>query len=257
MFHFTDSIILGIVEGLTEFLPVSSTAHLVLASRVLRLGQSDFLKTFEISIQSGAILAVVWRYWKSFWDMETLKRLIVAFIPTGILGLVFYKIIKNYLLGSTAVIMITLALGGLFLIIFEKYYTRHKQYSSEMKLQEISYGKCAALGLFQAIAMIPGVSRSAATIVGGLFMGIPRKTIVEFSFLLAVPTMLAATGLDILKSASGISSDQFSFLAVGFITSFFMAAISIRWFLGYIKKHDFIPFGVYRIILVILFLLFI
>lgn len=254
MFNLIHAVILGIVEGFTEFLPISSTAHLILASDILKLPQSDYMKSFEIIIQLGAILAVIWLYWRSFLDKEVLKRLIVAFIPTGILGLAFYKLVKAYLLGNTAVVLWALALGGAVLILFEKYFPQ-KNLQQAADPMSITYGQCVILGLCQAVAMVPGVSRAAATILGGLALGIPRKTIVEFSFLLAVPTMLAATGLDLVKNAGTFNAGQFQFLAAGFITSFVMAVAAIRWLLGYIKKNNFILFGVYRLALVILFLI--
>lgn len=249
MISLLHSVILGIVEGFTEFLPISSTAHLVLTSDILKIVQSDYAKTFEIAIQSGAILAVVALYWRKFLDFEVLKRIIAAFIPTAVLGLIFYKIIKNNLIGDTGVILWALAIGGLFLILFE-YLFKNKDTITDIK--EISYKKAFGIGFFQAIAMIPGISRAAATIVGGMFLGIKRQAIVEFSFLLAVPTMLAATGLDLLKSSHQFSGSQFSILGTGFIVSFVMAIISIKFLLNYIKKHSFTAFGFYRIILVIL-----
>ncbi len=245
---------MGIIEGVTEFLPVSSTAHLILTSNILGLPQSDYLKSFEIAIQSGAILAVVFLYWRALLKPDVLKRLIVAFIPTGIIGLVAYKIVKEYLLGSISTVAWSLLIGGVLLILFEKLFTP-KAREDKSELQNITYLNCLILGLFQSVAMIPGVSRAAATIVGGMLLGIQRKTIVEFSFLLAVPTMFAATGLDLVKSAGTFSSSDFIVLLVGFLTSFIMAAISIRWLMSYIKKHDFTWFGIYRVAVAILFLI--
>lgn len=254
MLNLLNAVILGIVEGLTEFLPISSTAHLILTADLLRMQQSEYVKSFEIIIQLGAILAVVFLYWRSFLDTEILKRLLVAFIPTGVLGLLLYKIVKTYLMGNLSVVLWSLAFGGLFLILFEKYFPKSSA-QQEGDLKKITYRQCVALGFFQAVAMIPGVSRAAATIIGGLSLGIPRKTIVEFSFLLAVPVMAAATGLDFIKNVDAFSLDQLQFLAVGFVTSFVMAVVAIRWLLSYIQKHDFVWFGIYRIILVGLFLL--
>ena len=250
--NFFDSIILGIIEGITEFLPISSTAHLILTADLLGLSQSEFLKSFKIIIQFGAILAVVVLYWKLFLKWEVLKKLIVAFIPTGILGLIFYKIIKTYFLESTSLILWTLFLGGIFLIIFEKWH-KEKENASE-DIANISYKHCFYIGLFQSIAMIPGISRSATTILGGLLIGLRRKTIVEFSFLLAVPTMLVASGFDLLNNIEKFSLSESHLLAVGFITSFGMAILGIKFFLAYIQKRTFIAFGIYRIIIVILFL---
>ncbi|MFA7319244.1 MAG: undecaprenyl-diphosphate phosphatase [Parcubacteria group bacterium] len=253
IFH---AVIMGIVEGFTEFLPISSTAHLILTANLLKIPQTDYVKSFEIIIQLGAIMAVVLLYWKKFIDLDFLKKLAVAFIPTGILGLLFYKIVKNYLLGNIAIVLWSLAVGGLILILFEKYSSK-KDVLEDWDIKDITYKQCLFLGLFQSISMIPGVSRSAATIIGGLSLGIPKKTIVEFSFLLAVPTMAAATGLDLLKNASLFSVSQIDSLAIGFLTSFIMAILSIRWLLNYIRKNSFTAFGVYRIALAILCLFFI
>lgn len=241
------SILLGIIEGITEFLPISSTAHLVLASHYLQIGQTDFVKTFEISIQLGAILAVVFLYrQKIFSNFTVAKKVAVAFIPTGILGLVFYKVVKELLLNETAAIIWTLIIGGVLLILFEKTY-QEKEVLVE-QIEEISYKQCLAIGLFQSVAMIPGVSRSAATILGGLILGLKRQTIVEFSFLLAVPTMLIATVFDLSKTSSVFSSGDIAALIVGFIVSFVVAILAIKFLLEYVRKHDFIPFGIYRII---------
>jgi len=244
--------IMAIVEGITEFLPISSTGHLMLTARLLGLTQTNFLKTFEIAIQFGAVLSVVVLYWRQLLvDVRVLKRVVAAFIPAAILGLVFYKIIKNYLLTSYNVVLWSLLLGGVALIVFE---LLHKEKEDAIdELAAISYKTALLIGLFQAIAMIPGVSRSAATIVGGLMLGLKRKTIVEFSFLLAVPTMLAATGLDLLKNAGGFSVDQLSCLSMGFVLSFVSALIGVKFLLRFIKDHTFIPFGIYRIVLAITF----
>jgi len=253
LFH---SVILGIVQGITEFLPISSTGHLILAEKILNLGQGEFLKSFDIIIQLGSILAVVVLYWRQlFTRWEIMKRILVAFIPTGILGLVFYKIVKAYLLGSSIVVLWSLLLGGVLLIIFELWY-KEKPAAHE-DLASISYGQAATIGLFQSIAMIPGVSRSAATILGGLILGLKRRTIVEFSFLLAVPTMLAATGLDLIKSAGQFSLQQWDFLSVGFAVSFIVALAAIKFLLSFIKKYTFISFGLYRIAVAVLFYLYI
>jgi undecaprenyl-diphosphatase len=248
-----DAGILGVIEGLTEFLPVSSTGHLILASTLLHLPTTEFLKSFEISIQLGAILAVVVLYWRSFFSLSILKRLVVGFIPTGIIGLLLYKIVKTYLLGNNLVVLVALFIGGVLLILFELWHTEGEFATAEVTA--ISYKQSFFIGLFQSIAIIPGVSRSAATILGGLLLGVRRAAIVEFSFLLAVPTMLAATGLDLIKNASSFAGADTAALAVGFIVSFVVALGAIKYFLGYIRRHTFIPFGVYRIgISVILFL---
>ncbi len=246
------SILIGIVEGITEFLPISSTAHMILASKLMGIEQTEFVKSFEIIIQFGAILSVLVLYWRRFLlDLESLKRVIAAFIPTAIVGFLLYKIIKTFLLSSTPIIVLALFFGGLIIILFEMF---HKE--KETALEDISslpYSKCIAIGLFQALAVVPGVSRSAATIIGGLSFGLKRTTIVEFSFLLAVPTMLAASVLDLAKSGSSFSPDQFGVLATGFIVSFIVAMLSIKFLIGFVKNHSFIAFGIYRMIASVLF----
>jgi len=251
---FFTAVILGIVQGVSEFLPVSSTGHMILASHLMGLTHTEFLKSFEIAIQAGTILSVVVLYWRSLLvDVEVMKRIIVAFIPTGVFGLTLYRLIKGYLLGSETVVLSSLMLGGIFLVVFELWYREDEGASGEIR--EISYKNALIIGLFQSIAMIPGVSRSASTIVGGLMLGLKRKTIVEFTFLLAVPTMLAATGYDLLKSGSGFSAGQFQYLLAGFITAFIVAIASIKFLLAFIKTHTFIPFGLYRIALVVFWIL--
>ncbi len=250
-----DATLLGIVEGLTEFLPVSSTGHMILASHLLQLAETPFLKSFEITIQLGAICAVLALYWRSFLQLEILKKLVVGFIPTGIIGLALYSLIKQYLLGNETVVLAALALGGVVLIIFE---LLHKESKGEpTTIADITYAQALSIGLFQSIAVIPGVSRSAATILGGLLLGLKRTTIVEFSFLLAVPTMGAATALDLLKNYSSFSSANSLSLAVGFITSFVVALGVIRLFLRFIRTRTFISFGIYRIAIAALFWFFI
>lgn len=246
------AVILGIVEGITEFLPVSSTGHMILAGKLLGLAQTEFVKSFEIIIQFGAILAVVCMYWRRFLEIDSLKKILAGFIPTAILGLIFYDFVKQYLLSSPMVVLWSLLLGGIVLVVFEKLIPKPQTGS-----QELTYLQAVLIGLFQAIAMIPGVSRSAATIIGGLSLGINRAKIVEFSFLLAVPTMLSATVLDLGKSYGSFASSDLPVLALGFLVSFVVAWFSVKYFLQYIRKHDFVPFGIYRIILAIIFFIFI
>lgn len=248
------SIILGAVEGVTEFLPISSTAHLIITSRLLQLEQTEYMKSFEISIQMGAILSVVILYWRElFTNMETIKRLLAAFIPTGVLGFLMYKVVKHVLLGNGYVIAWSFFIGGIVLIVFELLHKENDEATE--RIDHISYTQCVLIGVFQSIAMIPGVSRSGITIVGGLLLGMQRKLIVEFSFLLAVPTMFSATAYDLYKSGGAFSFDQFWLLAVGFVVSFIVAWLCIKFLLHYIRRHTFIPFGVYRIVVgVMLFL---
>lgn len=247
------SIVISVIEGITEFLPISSTAHMVLAAKVMHIEQTEFVKSFEIIIQFGAILSVVALYWRKFFvDFESLKRIISAFVPTAVLGFFLYKFIKTHLIASQMIIVWALLIGGLFLIAFE--FIHKEKDDAHEDISTIPYSKCIAIGLFQSLAMFPGVSRSAATIIGGLIINLKRKTIVEFSFLLAVPTMLAASVLDLLKSGSSFTQSQVGVLAVGFIISFIIALLSIKFLLGFIKNHTFIPFGVYRIIIALVFM---
>ena len=248
----TQAIFLGIIEGITEFLPISSTGHLMLASRSLGITQTEFVKSFEIAIQSGAILAVVILYWKTlFRSRDIWKKIFTAFLPTMVIGALLYKVIKTFFLSSDSVVLWALFLGGIALILFEIFHGE-KQGSSD-ELASISYPQALIIGLFQSIAVIPGVSRAAATIVGGLAVGLKRKTIVEFSFLLAIPTLCAATALDLAKSAGGFKTSQFLVLGAGFIVSLLVALLAIRFLLIFIKKHTFIPFGIYRILIAVVF----
>jgi undecaprenyl-diphosphatase len=243
------ALVLGIVEGLTEFLPVSSTAHLILAGDAMRLGDSEFLKSFEIIIQFGAILSVVVLYWSRFWKPEVFAKLVVAFIPTGIIGFALYKVIKSFLLGNVTVVLWTLLIGGIALIVFERF---RRDTNTDADFSEITYQKAFWIGVFQSLAVIPGVSRSAATIVGGSLIGVSKRTIVEFSFMLAVPTMLAATALELIKGRGSISPGL-GVLAVGFVVSFITAIIAVKSFLAFVKTRDFTAFGWYRIVLAIVF----
>ena len=245
------ALILGIVEGITEFLPISSTAHLILASHALRIADSEFVKSFEIIIQLGAILSVVVLYWTKFWNWDVLKKLVVAVIPTGVIGLTVYKALKAVLLGNVMVVLLALLVGGIALIVFERF---NNVEQAEVDFSEITYKRAFLIGLFQAIAIIPGVSRSAATIVGGSFLGISKRTIVEFSFMLAVPTMLAASGLELMKNRHALAG-HFSPLAIGFVVSFITAILAIKSFLGFIKTRDFSAFGWYRVVLAVVYFL--
>lgn len=252
LFH---ALILGIVEGISEFLPISSTGHLILTANLLGLPNSEFVKSFEIAIQLGAILSVVVLYGRSLLvDIRILQRVAVAFFPTAVLGLIFYKLIKKFLLGNGMVVVWSLFLGGIVLIIFELW---HREKDDEIDdLSRIPFKTAFCIGIFQSLAMVPGVSRSAATIIGGMMLGLKRRTIVEFSFLLAVPTMSAAVGLDLLKTAHHFTSQEMLSLSVGFLVSFIVALGSIKFLLAFIKHNNFISFGIYRIVAAGLFLLF-
>jgi undecaprenyl-diphosphatase len=245
------SIILGVVEGITEFLPISSTGHLILASRLLGLAQTDFQKSFEIAIQLGAIASVIVLYWRQFLVPAVLGRVLAAFVPTGLIGFALYHVVKTYLFGSDTVVLWALGLGGVALIVFELLHQEGEDAVGDVA--SISYSKAVPIGLFQSLSIVPGVSRAGATIVGGLILGLSRSAIVEFSFLLAVPTMLAATFYDLFKNASSFAPQQFGVLAAGFISSFFVALLSIKFLLAFVRTRTFIPFGIYRIAIALAF----
>ncbi|HID79327.1 MAG TPA: undecaprenyl-diphosphate phosphatase [Aquifex aeolicus] len=247
-----DAVILGIVEGLTEFLPVSSTGHMIVVSGLLGLKQTEFQKTFEVAIQLGAILAVLTLYRdKLLRDIQLWKKLLVAFIPTGALGFLFYKFIKGYLF-NPFVVSFSLILGGIVFILVERWIA--KKTPRIESVNRISYPQAFLIGLFQALAMVPGTSRSGATILGGLLLGMNRTSAAEFSFLLAIPTMFAAVGYDLFKQRSELSLENWQLLAVGFISAFVSAYIVVKWFLNFIKKHSFVSFGIYRILAGMVFL---
>jgi undecaprenyl-diphosphatase len=240
------AILLGIVEGLTEFLPVSSTGHLSIASHFLQIAQTDQVVLFEIAIQLGAILAVVFIYWKKLFDIKLLMKLFVAFLPTGLAGVLIYKFIKA-MLDNEIIIALSLILGGIVLIVVEKIY-QARYVQQKIQHEEIDYKKAFILGVCQCVSMIPGVSRSGAVMTAGLILNIKRNVLVEFTFLLAVPTMFAATLYSLYKSRDILSAEYLQTLGIGFIVSFIVAFIVVKAFLDYVRKFDFIPFGIYRII---------
>lgn len=245
-----DAVILGIVEGLTEFLPISSTGHLILTSHLLDLPETDFLTSFQIIIQLGAILAVVTLYWrKLFFDRELMQRIAVALLPALGVGFLFYATIRT-LLESQLTVVTALFIGGVILILFERY---RKEPEHPTTVESLSYRQAFLIGLGQALSVIPGVSRAGATILGGLLTGLSRSAAVEFSFLLGVPTMVAATTLDIAKHHSAFSAADIQSLAIGFIVSFIVAIIAIKFLLRYVETHSFAAFGVYRIVVAVLF----
>lgn len=248
---FIHVLILSLVEGLTEFLPISSTGHLILTAKLLEVPSSEFLKTFEIVIQFGAILAVFVLYFKRFVsDFSLYKNLFWAFLPTAIVGLIFYPIIKIFL-GNTNIVIWSLFIGGIGMILFEKLFKDNKV--TGKKLMPKDY---LIIGLLQSVSVIPGVSRAMATIYAGRIVGMSKVQATEFSFFLAFPTMLAASLFDLYKSMDIISAIDRNYLMMGVIFSFVFAVIAIKFLLNYIKTHDFTIFGWYRIILAVIFLLF-
>lgn len=246
------ALILAVIEGVTEFLPISSTGHLILTSDILGIIQTNFVKTFEIFIQLGAILAVVVLYFKPLVKSpQSWPKIIAAFLPTAVIGLLSYSFVKEYLLGNTEVVLVSLAVGGIALIILELWFKTKKPQKDT--LDGVSYKEAIILGLCQSLAIIPGVSRAAATIAGGLILGIKRQTAVEFSFVLAIPTMLAASSLDLLKSGYTFTLGEYKLLAIGFVGAFVMALVTIKLLIKFVQKHTFIPFGIYRLVLAVVF----
>lgn len=250
-----DALLLGALEGVTEFLPVSSTGHLILASQLLGLEQTNAHKAFEVAIQLGSILAVLFLYAKDLIKDKTLWiKLAIAFVPTGVLGFLFYKQIKG-LFGVETVSIMLIAGGVIFLIV--EYFRRDKAIDSGKELSELTYKEAFLIGVFQSLSMIPGTSRSGATIIGGLLLGLKRKSAAEFSFLLAIPTMMIATAYDLIKHRHEMIVDDYSMLAVAFVTAFVFAFFTVKLFVGFVSRHTFVPFAIYRIIVGILFFYFI
>lgn len=241
------TIILAIIEGITEFLPVSSTGHMILASSFMGIASDPFVKLFTIAIQLGAILSVVVLYFKRFFrTFNFYLKLLVAFIPAAVLGLLFSKKIDK-LLESPLVVAYSLVIGGVILLFVDKWFNNPTIHEEE----EISYFTAFKIGFFQCLAMIPGTSRSGASIVGGMYLKLSRKAAAEFSFFLAVPTMFAATGkklFDFYKEGNTISHDEMNLLVIGNVIAFVVALLAIKTFIGYLEKHGFRLFGFYRIV---------
>ncbi len=249
-------IILGLVEGLTEFLPISSTGHMILASHFMNIAESTTLVTFQIVVQFGAILAVVVLYYKKLFQVEMIKKLIVAFIPTGIVGVVVYPYIKYLFIGtySSHIVASMLIIGGIIILIVERKYENDTEKGEIVEISSISYKNAIILGLFQTLAIIPGVSRSGAMIVGGLLQRLSRKLLIEFTFLLAVPTMTVAALYTILKKHEELTFDSIYPIALGTLVAFVVALFVIKYALEYIRRHSFVVFGWYRIIVGIIIL---
>ena len=251
-------IVLGIVEGITEFLPVSSTAHIEFFSHLLRIPVTDFLKSFTIAIQLGAIMAVVIVYFKKLFynaSMKVWKNIIIGFIPTGVIGFILYKLIKQFLIGNVWIAATVLIIGGIIILVFEERFSRKAKDSYTIQsIEDLSVSEMMKLGIIQAIAVVPGVSRSGALIIGGMGMGIPRTVIIETAFLLAIPTMVAATGYDLLKTGITFSRNEWFSLGFGIIVSAIVAYGVIKWLIRFVTKSDFKLFGWYRIIAGIIFL---
>jgi len=249
-----DAIILAIIEGITEYLPVSSTGHMIIASSFMKIATDDFTKLFTIVIQLGAILSVVVLYWKRFFQsVDFYLKLLVAFIPAAVFGLLLNDVIDD-LLESPLTVAISLIIGGFILLKVDDWFKANEEFDKNNPTAhtEINYMTALKIGFFQCIALIPGTSRSGATIVGGMTQKINRKTAAEFSFFLAVPTMFGATAkklYDYYKAGFELNSNQINYLIIGNIIAFIVALIAIKSFIDYLSKKGFKIFGYYRIVL--------
>lgn len=251
---YLQAFILSLVEGITEFLPVSSTGHLILTSHLFGLAQTEFLKSFEIIIQLGAILAVVVLYWRTlFSSRRLLLRVLIAFIPTGLIGFFAYPLVKGFLLGNLQIVIVSLALGGILMLALEDFFSQRKR---QKKIKDLSLVQVFLIGVAQSLALVPGVSRAMVTIFAGLGVGLNRKSATEFSFLLAIPTMMGATGLDLVKVGFSFTRQEYLVLLVGFLGAFLAALLTVKALIGFVEKHSFRLFAFYRIILAFVFWFF-
>lgn len=250
------TIILGIVEGLTEFLPISSTAHLILTSKLLNLPQTDFQKFFEVFIQSGAILAVIFIYVKYVLkNKNIIPKVVASFVPTAIIGYLLYKVIKNIFFNSNYLMIGAFFVLGVGFLVVE-YLIKNKKIKLVQSIKRLDYQAAIIIGLAQALAVVPGVSRAGIVLFTMMFMGFKRDEAALYSFLLAVPTILAASGYDLYKSKDllVLASNNLTLLAVGFLVSFISAYVVINWFIKYLQKNTLNIFAIYRIILALIIL---
>lgn len=235
--------ILGMIEGLTEFLPISSTAHMIIGSRLLGLEQTEFLKFFEIVIQIGAIFAVVFLYFKQFFNKRLIKQLLCSFIPTAIVGFLLYKVIKTIFFESNILISLSLIVVGILFIIIERLKLREHKSIAQMSLQT-----AFVIGLAQSLAVVPGVSRAGIVIITMMLLGFKRDESAQYSFMLALPTLAAAATLDMIKMRTvQLSFNEIEMLTVGMIIAFFVALVSMKWFIGFLQNKKLTFFGFYRI----------
>jgi len=248
------TIVLGMVEGLTEFLPISSTAHLIITSKLLNISQTDFQKLFEVFIQSGAILSVVFLYFNQLkGNFKILKNLFFSFLPTALVGFFLYKVIKNVFFDSLNLIAFSLFFVGIFFIIIEILVNK-KKIVLKKKIEEINIFHALIIGLAQSFAVIPGVSRAGVVILSMLILGYQRDQSAKYSFFLSIPTIFMASFYDLYKSKDILLTNlnQVGLLLIGFFISFIFALISVKWLLGFLKKNSLIIFGIYRILLAII-----
>lgn len=244
-------VLLALVEGITEFLPVSSTGHMILASSIWNIPQTDFVKSFEIIVQLGAILAVLATYWKVLWTRKDYwLKIIAALVPTLVIAFFLYPIEKKYLLGNVWYTVAGLLLGAIGIFVIEKQYSNKPKNGST---DTLSLKQAGLIGIAQTLAIFPGVSRSAATVLTGMALGQSRESALQFSFLLALPVMAAATGLDVLKNGFSFSSTEWMQLGLGLLLAFTVALASVRWLIQFVQRKSLIPFAWYRIGIVILF----
>jgi len=249
-----NAFILGLVEGVTEFLPISSTAHLIISSKLLNIPQTEFQKFFEVFIQSGAILAVVFVYWKVILRNRYLMiNIILSFIPTAVVGLLLHKIIKNVFFESFTLIAVSLFIIGLFFIIYE-FLLKKKIVKTDKKIIQMTIVQALLIGVGQSLAVVPGVSRAGAVILIMMILGFNREESALYSFVLAVPTLFAASTFDFIKTDPQLifSGSNPLFLFIGLITSFFSALLAIKWFIKFLQKNSLTYFGVYRIALALM-----
>jgi len=252
------TIILSFVEGVTEFLPISSTAHLIIASKILRIPQTEFQKLFEVFIQSGAILAVLFLYFDYLKkNLSVIKILFFSFFPTAIIGFFLYKVIKNVFFESVGLIIFSLFFVGLLFIVIEVL-VKKKEIVLKKEIEDINLFSALIIGFFQAFAVVPGVSRAGAVILSMLVLGYKRNEAAKYSFLLSIPTIFMASLYDLYKSKDVLltSFNNLGILIVGFFSSFIFAYFSIKWLLSFLKKNSLIVFGVYRIVLAIILIKF-
>jgi undecaprenyl-diphosphatase len=249
--NYIHAIILGIVEGITEFLPISSTFHLIFTAKLLGIGDSEFVKVFEVFIQSGAILSVLLLYFKTLWnDRDLMKKVAVSFIPTAVVGLVLHKIIKTIFFETN-----WLMIGAFFVVagvfFFIEYLISQKKLVIDQEVKTLSYKQAVVVGLAQSLAVIPGVSRAGSVLVVMMFMKYRRDESARYSFMLSIPTIFAASAKDLFEMREVVfaSSDNIGLLTAGFVTAFISSYFVVKWLIGFLQKHSLVTFGWYRILI--------
>ncbi len=255
--NYIHAIILGIVEGITEFLPISSTFHLIFTAKLLGIHDSEFVKVFEVFIQSGAILSVLLLYFKTLWnDRELMKKVMISFIPTAVVGLVLHKIIKTIFFETN-----WLMIGAFFVVagvfFFIEYLISQKKLVIDQEVKTLSYKQAIIVGLAQSLAVIPGVSRAGSVLVAMMFMKYRRDEAARYSFMLSIPTIFAASAKDLFEMRELVFSsvDNIGLLTTGFVTAFISSYFVVKWLIGFLQKHSLVTFGWYRIVVGIALLL--